>query len=233
MIQEILDYLLIRSTLVNSTSQEIIENTDDKAIFSYLVHAISSLMQQEDFLLVDPSFPEKVSDLIQFYRFDYNQEKDLNSEMNYIIGRLSDYKKMSFNRKQKLIQDWINQETKNRDLPKYSGKENLLGLISLDGYYFCQMISIQQTFEIENAVEYLSILNIIHNKFPDFFKQDLSFVELNREICNHIQSSYQLPRFVLKMNRRILKKLNENYAIDSEIQKQIQGKMTYQLIKRK
>lgn len=234
MIQEIFDYLLIRSTLVNSTSQEIIENANDKEIFSYFVHTISSLMQQEDFILMDKSLQEKVSDFIQFYRFDYNTNKDLNQEMNYIIGRLCDYKNMSINNRKILMNNWLKQETVYRGLPWYfSTKENIFHLISLDIFYLNGMFLMNGKFEIDNVIEYLSLINIILNKFPEYFNQDIRFLEMTRENCDFISSIKQMPRFILKMNKKILENLNKNYKINSEMNEKITEKVTYEVVKRK
>lgn len=233
MTQEILDYLLIRSLLANSTSEEIINMIENKEIFVYLINSIASLMQQEDFILINHDYQEKVSDIVQSHRFDYNQDKDLNEQMNYIIGRLKEYEAMSFNRKQYLINSWMKQEFKNRGLPWiYQTPETLFCLISLDMKYFQQMIELKE-LKIDNLIEYFSILNIILNKFPNTFSNDPLFLEIHKKNCMMIQEIPQIPHSIQKMNKKIVKKLKENYEVNEEIHIEVENNVTYQLKKKK
>ncbi len=218
MIQEILDYLLTRCLLLNSTSQELIDNITDKETFSYVVKNISNLMQKEDFVLIDRSLQEKVSDIIQSHRFDYNKDKELNAEMNYIIGRLQDYKSMSTNRKNMLIYNWIKQETEVRGLPVYYREINiLLNLVCYDAFYMKNMLcSSNGQTEIDNVVEYLSLINLILNKYTTFFDENQNLLKLTIENCEIIAEIKKIPKFILKMDKDLLKKLNKNNTLKIE-----------------
>lgn len=233
MIQEILDYLLIRSVLLNSTSEEMINTINDTKTFPYIIKNINLLMQQEDFILLDKSLQYKVVDILQKFRFDYIKDKEVNDQMNYIIDRLKTYKEMSYDRKRYLVNEWIKQEAKTRELPWYYHTiKNLVSLISLDMYYFQRMIVTDEPFEIDNVVEYLSLLNIILNKFPDCFQEDKLFLELTREKCKMIKSISGFPKFIRKINKSILKRLNENFEVNEEVNKKVKENLSYQLIKR-
>ena len=136
MTQEILDYLLIRSLLVNSSSDEIIEQVSDKESFSYFINNVSMLIEEEDFLILSPVLQDRVGDVLYKYRFTYNKEKEFNEQMNYIIGRLQDYHLMSDERKSFIIDSWVENESNVRELPKrYRNINDLLTLISLDTAY--------------------------------------------------------------------------------------------------
>lgn len=110
MIQEILDYLLIRSFLINSTEKEIVESVTDEETFSYLLNSIYNLMQDENFVLTSPALYDRVLAFITKYRFDYIKNKEYCEKMNYIIGRLHDYTLMSANRKKDIMYNWVEEE---------------------------------------------------------------------------------------------------------------------------
>ncbi len=243
MTQEILDYLLIRSALVNNTSQKIIQEIKDKEEYSYLVNNISQLMQKEDFLLLQDDFPDKVSDIIQSHRFEYNYDKKLNEEINYIIDRLKQYQIMTLNHKKELINSWVKQESENRKLPKiYHNSNALLYLISLDAFYFNQMID--GNFIIQNIIEYLSLVNIIMNEFSTVFEEDKYFLEITRKCLNIIKpairdsildcvKSLAIPEYLkLRIVSNYFKntedKLNKNYEKNTDLEIDL----SYQYVKR-
>lgn len=212
MIQEILDYLSIRALLYNFDSEKIIEVAETKENFVYVLNSIYLLMQEEDFVFISPSMVITVSEFIQKYRFDYNKEKEINDKMNYIIERLKDYRHMSSKRRELIIQDWILEESKNRNLPLcYTNLTSILGLISLDVFYFENMISIEGPLQIECVVEYLSIINIIMNKFPKCFDEDSEFLEVTRQNLVSLAYNKKIPKVDARMVNRTLKKMKKTY----------------------
>ena len=213
MIQEILDYLLIRNLLYNSDSEELIAVVETKENFVYILDNIYLLMQEENFVFLSPHLVMNVSAFIQKYRFDYNKEKEINDKMNYIIERLNDYRHMSSKRKELVIQDWILQESENRNLPLcYRNLTSVLGLISLDAFYFLNMVSIKEPFQIECLVEYLSIINIIINKFPQCFAEDIKFLEVTRQNLDSLAHNKNIPKVDARMVHRTLKKIRKTYS---------------------
>lgn len=218
MIQEISDYLLIRSLLYNSDSEELIEVAKEKDNYIYILNNIYELMQEENFIFVDPHLVTNVEDFIYKYHFDYNRDKEINDKMNYIIGRLNDYKNMSDKRKQFIIDNWVQEESQNRNLPfVYKNLNNLLSLISLDTLYYQGMISIDKPFNIEYVVEYVSIINIIMNRFSESFNDDIEFLEVTRQNLQILKDNKKISKIDSKMIKEALKKVNRQYSM-SEIE---------------
>lgn len=221
MIQEILDYLLIRSLLINSTTEEIIEEIKDKDSFYYIVESIDKLMQEEDFLFVLSEYNEKTLDIVSHYRFDYNKDKELNDKMNYIIGRLKQLREISPERKKYIIDNWLEEEWKNRELPKkYQNIDDIVYLVSLDASYLIGIISLSQ-MEIKSVIEYSSLINIIINKFPDFFYEDKVLLEVIRKTLISLKKVPFLRFTEAKMLKNTLNKLNENYEITENLNTEV------------
>lgn len=166
MILEISDYLLIRYMFLDCENEDIIKNVNSIETYQPIIKAISSIMQEEDFFLIDDKMPKKIEYLIQKYRFTY-RTKELARETNYIIERLNDYKQLSQSRKNYLIKEWVKKESKERGLPsKYSVMENLTELIVFDAE--CIM-NAKNSGKInlagDDAIKYISFFNLIRNKF--------------------------------------------------------------------
>jgi len=211
--------LLIRSFLLNSNDKEIIESVTNEEEFAYVLNNIYNLMQEEDFVLISSSLSDKVLSFVSNYRFDYIKNKDYCEKMNYIIGRLRDYNNMSIDRKKHIVNNWIDEESKTRCLPKcYQNGEDLFNLISLDMKYLMGMISIGEEFVIHNVVEYVSLINIIMNKFPECFENDHLFLEVARNNLNALMKVPFMRLRNLKMIKNSLNKLNNNYVVSTDVQ---------------
>lgn len=173
MIQEISDYLWIRDVLLCTDGKELIASASDKENFANIIYNISELMQKEDFVLVFNYIIGNIEELVYHYRFDYNKDKEINDNMNYIIGRLNAYKNMSEERKNYLCKSWVKDEFNDRLLPiTFRNADNLVDLMQLDVEYITGMLNYSEPFEIENVIEYLSLINLTINRFPDSFKDE-------------------------------------------------------------
>lgn len=220
-IEETLYYLAVRSLLVNQSSEDLINQIDSEEAYKLYVDNISRIMQEENFIFVSDALVQKVSDLVYHYRFDYIKNKQINDNVNYIIERFHDYKMMSSNRKVTLAKEWMKEEGKNRGLPaKYVNAEDLFSLISLDGYYFQGMINIGEEFAVENIMEYVSLLNLLLNRFSTFFDDNL-FLEITKQNCEALKSIPGLPKKYLKMINKILDRINKEYADSSDVNVQV------------
>lgn len=161
---------------------------------------------------------DNVSELVQHYRFDYNKNKEINDNVNYIIGRLHDYREMSIDRKKYITDNWIKEELEARGIPpKAIRLEQLLNLLILDESYFRKMLNIREEFVIENLMEYLSLVNLLLNKFPKVFEDNL-FLEITKQNCECIKSISKLPRLYSKMVQKILSRLKKEYSADTEVE---------------
>lgn len=221
MIEEAFNYLLTRSLLMSKESNDLINLVDSEEMYKFFVDNISCIMQEEDYILVSDALIERVSDLIYHYRFDYIKNREINEQVNYIIGRLHDYREMSINRRATLCKEWIKEERKNRDLPaKDTTIEGLFSMIALDGEYFHSMINIGEEFMVENITEYLSLLNLLLNRFSQVFEDDL-FLEITKQNCESIQSIPKISKVYLKMIKKILRRLDKEYIASSDVNVQV------------
>lgn len=221
MIQEILDYLLIRSFLINSSEEEIIGVIETEENFAYILNSIYELMQEENFIFTSHFLCHKVQAFINKYRFDYIKNKEYCEKMNYIIDRFNEYNAMSDHRKKVIVNDWIEEEVKARELPRlYKNVYSLINLISSDMKYFQGMISVGEPFEIDNVIEYVSLINIMMNKFSNIFEEDKQFLEvtkLNLETFSKIPLGYHN----LKMVKKALKRLKNNYTNAEDVKVEV------------
>ena len=221
MIEETFNYLLTRSLLMSKESNDLIGLVDSKEIYKFFVDNISRIMQEEDYILVSDALIERVSNLIYHYRFDYIKNREINEQVNYIIGRLHDYKEISINRRDTLSKEWIKEERENRGLlARNTTIEDLFSMIALDGEYFYSMINIGEAFRVENLTEYLSLLNLLLNRFPQVFEDDL-FLEITKQNCEAIKSIPKIPKVYLKMIKKILNRLEKEYLANPDINVQV------------
>ncbi len=229
MIQEIYDYLSIRSNLTNYNSKQLIELAKDPDTFRYYIKNISKLMQEEDYLLTSWELMKGVEDLLQAYRFDFIKEKEINEKMNYMIGRLQDYRNLSPKRHLTLINRWIQEERKNRGFPFYCDQDELyFQLISLDEESFFQIFSLESHFEIKNPLAYLSLVHLLIEKFPEVWEDEI-LLGYNRsicEICSKIAPHISVEKVLAK---KVLHKWNKRYGFKEEFH----PSYTYTLKKKK
>lgn len=178
MIQEIYDYLWIRKYLMSVDIDTILENIKKEDNYEEIVTIISKLMQKEDFLLTYQYLQEKVRTIINENRFNYNQNKDINDEMNYIIYRLNTYRNMSDENKLRLINSFYEEEWKNRNLPLiYKPAINYLdNFIAADSECFVKVFfeytdkEKQETvYDTTELMPVCATSNLLANEYPEFY----------------------------------------------------------------
>ncbi len=229
MIQEIYDYLSIRSDLTNYDSLQLIELAKDPETFRYYIKNISKLMQEEDYFLTSFELMNRVEDLLQAYRFDFIKEKEINEEMNYIIGRLQDYRNLSPKRHLTLIHRWLQEERTNRGLPFYCSQDEFyFQLISYDKETFFQIFSLEEHFEIKNPLMYLSLVHLLIEKFPEVWEDEI-LLGYNRSICEICSKVVPHISVEKDLARKILRKLYQRYGFKEEFH----PSYTYTLVKKK
>ena len=176
MIQETFDCLLTRAYFMNNDEDEILESIDSKETFDSIIYRASCLMQEEDFFLIKDEYQNKLRRLIGEFRFEYN-DSSINEDINYIIGRLNDYKNMSQERKNYLIEQFYNGQYAIRNLPRpYQVRSNIDTFMRIDFSTLIQLFpnikgteSVELSCEILNDVEYISFINMLLNKHTDIF----------------------------------------------------------------
>lgn len=210
MIQEISDYLWIREILICTDTKGLIDAASEKEKFINIIFNISELMQKEDFVLVFDYVQNNIKELICKYRFDYNKDKEINDNMNYIIGRLNDYGKMNAARKDYLCKNWVRTEFNDRQLPlKYRNADNLIELMQLDFEYIIEMLKYNIPFEFNNIIEYISLVNLIIYKFPETFN-DEGFYNTTKHNLDELRKSDEFTLDIknyINKTRKNLKKV--------------------------
>ena len=229
MILEISDYLLIRNCLIQNNNEDGLFNIDNeenqKEQFNYFVKAISALMQYEDLPLLCDNMQEEIDEAIQKYRFKYNNS-EIRDDINYIITRLNEYKKISQRRKKYLINEWYLKECKDRLLPKkYWGYDyvNLMVLYDFNNFniltgrtepednYLNLIFSISKN---ENrlctmmaSTTYISTLNLMLNRFREKFSDEAIIKTLSN--VSYLPYQTQLPKEDIKYLYKSVKQIGK------------------------
>ena len=213
MIQEIYDCLLTRAFFINNDDEEIIDSIDSKEAFVYLLERVSKVMQQEDFFLIKKEYQDKLSLVIQEFRFKYN-DASINEDINYIIGRLNDYKSMSDNRKEYLINQFYKNEYAIRNLPKpYQLPCNIDKFMQFDFFTLTQLFFESEDtndngIEIVDLTEFVSFMNILLNKCNEAFQLD-EFCDATITNLNRLLDVPNLPLFTLFYIKKTLKNVEK------------------------
>ena len=233
MIQEIYDYLLIKSYFASEDETGLQLETEDNAKeqFKYIVENVALLMQEEDFFLLIPDIQEQLTDIIQKYRFKY-KSKEIYENINFIIDTLNRYKRIPENRKEKLINEWYKNEYKDRNLPfKYRNKNTVMVLCAIDFSFFDELIKnqlsidvfnkkmiINESDEINNIIPFLSLINLMINRFEDFMLDIIDIEELYYCI-DEISVLPNVPKECLKYIKVTLKQLDKLYTKKQKIKR--------------
>ena len=181
MILEIYDYLLIRQMLIALSTSQILEEINDEDTYKHFVKVISKLIQKEDYPLVYPKSQSKIQSIIDKYRFTYDN-KDIISDINYIIGKLNIYKTMDEKTKNQKIEIFYNNEFNTRLLPviPLGGRYVIDKLVHNDICYFVAayfagaspMQDDKGMFELEEPFDYVAMINLIAGRFPKLFEEE-------------------------------------------------------------
>ncbi len=215
MIQEILDYLWIRNILLFQEEEIIEDYISKKNKYSDYIQILSRLMQREDLAVVYPEIQDKISKTVNKYRFEYNTA-EINEDINYIVGRLNDYKKMSDTRQKQIIGEFYADEIVDRNMPIIykNCKEELTTLIGNDFNCFISMYKasdeetgedIETTFQ-PDMLQYTSLVNILINRFPEFFEEK-AFVDVTIMNFMRIKETPKLKGSMYRYVKRTLKEL--------------------------
>lgn len=197
-IQKIYDYLYTRSifnTKDIANTKEIAKECEDPDNYKYLVTNLSKIMQNEDFFI---SYQDEILDIVGTYRFKYNKDRELCEDINYIISRIYDYRRMDYKRQSYLYNEWLKKEYKDRGLAftennkskvdknimdeirifsaitKYIAVDKKMGNIQYDEEYTDTNIK---------GIDYLQIINLLANRFPEYFKDDDSLNNILFDLC--------------------------------------------------
>lgn len=222
MIHEIFDYLLTRSLLLNCSEQELIDSVDNEETFAYILDNIYNIMQEENYIIISPMLKEKVINFISKYRFDYIKNNNYCEKMNYIIKRVREYNQMSDKRKKDILNNWVEQESNLRGLPKrYQNPRTLFDFIMMDAAYISGMLNIGKEFEISVPIEFASIINIVMNRAPEIFEEEPILLEYAKFILGKLQTIKGLRFTDTRMLKNTYNIINEKYDKSEDVELEI------------
>ena len=177
---EIYSYLLIRTYLIQDEIALTYQGVEDKREqFKYFIDSIAMVMENEDFIAINPKIQEDINRIIQESRFDFIGDKEINGQVNFIISRLNEYKLMSDKKKKWLAHDFYKDEYNDRLLPfKYRKYKYVEEFITYDYANLCAMIGptkieeFEGYYETDNAkvsvvISYLATINLIMSRAPE------------------------------------------------------------------
>lgn len=176
MTQEISGYLLIRSYLMVTPKDTLIKliGESDEEYFKTLIHNIYTIMEKEDFVLMYKEVEEKIDSILLRYRFNYIKNKEINDEMNFIIGKLNQYKNLTVDEIFNKRKEFCKQEFKRRSLPsRLCAPANIENMIMLDGEMVALITGLsgetEYVIDLDGILSYLSIVNIMINEQSEYF----------------------------------------------------------------
>ena len=79
------------------------------------------------------------------------------------------------------------------------------------------MMLIDEVFTLNNVVEYISIINIIMNKYPEFFIDNPEFFEVTKQNLKIIKDNKEIKGIDFKMIRRTFKQMEKQYQLSENV----------------
>lgn len=227
MIQEILDYLLIKNELLTLSIEDILSKLDDEQLLEKYCRLISKMSKEEDFLYTNDGLIEKVQSIIHEKRFSCKHSKEIVDNMNELLDYVHNYKKLTNDEKILIRQKWLKEEKENRklplrNLPGFYRISDIYDLITKD--YECLIrLSPENFFSPFIKLHQLSTINWVCTKYPKFFFHNPDFVTTAILLCSIIEEDNDIYR---KINQETKKRL-EDIRSDSieELKKGIQKKL--------
>ena len=159
--------------------------------------------------------PKKISDIVQYHRFDYNHNKEINDVVNSIINKLNEYEKLDKYKKDSLIKKFFKEEIMSRRLPyPFSiDLKTITMLIATDFIVFNEMIDAEEakTLNIdgEEVLDYISLLNLIMDKYPEM-ASNATFRKNNMYCLEQIISTPKLYKLLLGYAKNTLERFKTN-----------------------
>lgn len=233
MIQEILDYLLIKAQFILMSSDELLENMKEETNFEIYCDIICNVIEHENFFNSSPELIAKLTDIIHQKKFDGVHKKETIVDLNKMLEIVNRYKTMTDYEKYLCSITWLKQQTEIRKLPyrklDYYNLENIYQFIFNEKYY-AQLILNQQSGEIFNPFYALSTINMLINDFPQVFKDGDCF-------SYAYSLSLLLQEKIYKSKYRIYSKMAKNTMhsleqLEQELQPAVTKKYQFNIEKR-
>lgn len=234
MIQEILDYCLIKSQLLEFSKEEIMSQFDTATKYGAWIEVLYFLSMDDDFLISDDLVFKKARDIVREMRFEY-KEKNIGNLSNGLIEYFNVYDSLPEAVITELKAEWGAKEAKLHNLPSGEYKiEELLEYIKYDHYYISYLFS--DTMEVRvNPSHVVSSISYLINKCPNIFEmlkkeEDSSVEESFYKAISLIEFCTKIESTATRKTRKRAKNLLENMLAMDE---SFVGKKSCQLKLRK
>lgn len=192
MIQEILDYLLIKKELLTLSKEEILAKLDNEDTLALYCKMISEMSKQDAFLYTHTELMQKVQAIVYEKRFSCKHSKEVIDNMNDLLDYVHKYRTLSDSEKCLLRRHWVKEEKESRKLPlrKFPGFYYTIGdiyeLIRHD-YDSLRILSGDFLTTPFNKLFQLSTINWICSNYSKTFSTNFNLLTMAIFLCSIIE----------------------------------------------
>lgn len=216
MIQEIYDYLYIRS-LVNSSRFDLDHFRDKEDLEIFLSRLAKYFNTGEDAFIAYTDFHKYVVEVIAKYR----SEKELNHktiyDINTILGRLNEYKLFDSSTLKNKVDNWFQNEYTDRKLPLILRNQEVVFasvmnedtiFVILNKEYIEKNSKIKiDILEGPNPLDYTQLINLLISRYPGYFYANEAYDNAMKVLqdCLTKVDTITMTSYIKKTIRRLKK----------------------------
>jgi len=223
MIQEILDYLLIKKELLTLNTEEILNKLSNEETLELYCRNISKMSKEEVFLYTDDGLMQKVSAIVYEKRFSNKHSKEIIDNMNEILDYIHKYRTLSNEEKLLIQYNWIKEEKESRRVPlrKVPFLYNLGDIYELirNDYDSLKILSGDFLTNPFNKLFELSTINWICSNYPTILSNNNTLLTYAIFLCSIIEDDTVTYKKMIKETKERLENIR-NESIN-EFKKQI------------
>ena len=211
--EEVLDYyniLAIRNQLSTKTQQELNELYEDKGAYLAFLGTVGQMFNNDSgFIYLDESFMDKISNIIQIHRFDFD-EKIVKQYINELISFMNSTKTIQEPLKKAIVDNYIIYHEVQREA-FFPTQTEFITSLAMDAVVFTVLKEGQ--FDLIRDYNYaLMSLNYLMKTCPEMFKDE----EINKraqqllEIVDKNTKKISIKKLKLKSAKKNYLEMNEN-----------------------
>lgn len=208
MIQEILDYLLIKAQFVCMTEEELLSRMSNEDSLKIYLDIICGIMEQDVFFFTSEHITNKLEKVINKTRFESPHDAQTVQDFNEIIGAINFYNKISVSERQFISKEWINEQVQKRKLlfskSNYYDLDCIYQFIKDDYVYAKYLLALSNNdFIIHNPFSFLGTVNYIIDQFPLVFAEKpeimpFCYTLLSQKLVTGVINNYFYSRMTKK-----------------------------------
>jgi len=218
MIQEILDYLLIKKELLTLTTEEMLDKLNNEEILAHYCGIISKMSKEDLFLYTDDELMLKVQAIVYEKRFSNKHSKELIDNMNEMLDYTHNYRTLTEYEKMLIRCNWIKEEKESRKLPlrKLSYTYTINDIYQLICYDYDSLKVLVGDFSAEffNKLFELSTINWTCSNYPEIVFNNDTFLAYAISICSIVEGDSLLYKRMVKETKEQLQNLTNEKTIE-------------------